>query len=181
MDTITTEHYKQMAAAIIANECDETRLQIDLRLRRFDTRVYIYNGNVHPKQRPKFTKTGRAYTAKETRAFEEEVREWADDYKMMPVTYPVSVSILIHDEGTAEEISHSELGLVYPTRGDVDNLGKGILDALNKKLYMDDKQVSHLSMKRKWSTVAGFIMTVRRDGLSKSEYSNLLKFIKKAR
>ena len=117
-----------------------------------------------------------------TREFEKSVKDWAKKYKMEMVTYPIQVGINITDKTDKHSnILHSTLRLTYPMRGDLDNLGKGILDALNNLAFSDDKQVVALHLTRAWAAYDGFTMAIQRAGLSKYEYANVLKFIKKAK
>lgn len=171
---LTTADYKAITADVISgNAIEWTQYDIGS--------VYVYNGKVQPKQRPHF-KGGRAYTPKETREFEKSVKDWAKKYKMEMVTYPIQVGINITDKTDKHSnILHSTLRLTYPMRGDLDNLGKGILDALNNLAFSDDKQVVALHLTRAWAAYDGFTMGIQRAGLSKYEYANVLKFIKKAK
>ena len=171
---LDTKHYKKLTENVMEGEpVDWTEYGRE--------RIYVYHGVVQPKQRPHF-KGGRAYTPKETREFEKKIKEWAGKYNMDRVSHPVTVIIDITDATIYNsEILHSTLGLIYPMRGDLDNLGKGILDALNNLAYADDKQVVELILTRSWAAYNGFTMTIGRAGLSKSEYTNVLKFIKKAK
>ncbi len=180
MSMLTSEDYRNIAEQIL-NEVDKDKDWYGVvDLHNLDMNTYMYNGRVQPKQRPQF-KGGRAYTPKETKEFEKEIRVWAQQRNMEMITYPVRVDLHIFDvTDDVDKILHSKLGITYPNRGDLDNLSKGILDALNGIAYVDDKQVVTLNLTRSWSALDGFTMNIRRAGLSKFEYDNLLKYIKKA-
>ena len=181
MTTLVTADYLNIATQVLHEEepSDDSYGVVDLHKLGMET--YLYEGKVQPKQRPQFSK-GRAYTPEETRKFEKSIKIWAQQYRMEMVTYPVAVRLHIFDATeSVEKIFHSKIGLVYPQRGDLDNLSKGILDALNGIAYVDDKQVVILNLTRSWRATDGFTMNIRRAGLSKFEYANLLKYIKKAR
>ena len=105
------------------------------------------------KGRPKFTKTGHAYTPQKTRDYEDAVRLIARRCVKSPMTGQISVAI---DFYLAIPKSWSEAKKIrawndeiYPTgKPDLDNLGKAILDACNGILYDDDKQIVSLTMRK---------------------------------
>ena len=68
--------------------------------------------------------------------------------------------------------------LFYNTKGDVDNLAKSILDGLNGVLYLDDKQIVDLHIRRCYGEPCGFDIHIVRSGLTKLEYTNYCKRLK---
>lgn len=60
-------------------------------------------------------------------------------------------------------------GLRHPLpenrKPDVDNAAKLVMDALNKRAYKDDVQVTDARFRKRWSNVEGFeiVLTVDRD------------------
>lgn len=60
-------------------------------------------------------------------------------------------------------------GLIYPLKGDIDNLAKSVLDGMNNVVYKDDKQVAHLDVRRSYEMAQGVYIKVTKIGLSKSE------------
>ena len=178
---LDTDDYKAITQQIIEEEThgygNVPKVQMPFR----KSETHVYSGHVQPKQRPRIS-NGKAFTPKETRQFEAKVKKWAQSCNMSICTYPVEVTITMMERTTDEEkIFHSKMGLVYPMRGDIDNLAKGILDALNGIAYVDDKQIINLSLMWEYSKSAGFEITLKRAGLSRFEYDNLLKYIKRAR
>jgi Holliday junction resolvase RusA-like endonuclease len=122
--------------------------------------MFIVDGTAVPKQRPRIS--GRmAYTPKKTRDYEERVREaFRSSYHgSMPVFdkgTPVWASIQIV-QGIPKSWSNSkhlkaERGEIVPTsrNGDVDNVAKSILDAMNGLVYEDDCQVTTLTVFKKY-------------------------------
>ena len=181
MSMLTSDDYRSIAEQVLHEKepNDDSYGVVDLHKLGMET--YLYEGRVQPKQRPQFSK-GRAYTPEETRKFEKEIKIWAQLCSIEIVTYPVAVRLHIFDAAESSvKIFHSKIGLVYPDRGDLDNLSKGILDALNGIAYVDDKQVVILNLTRSWRATDGFTMNIRRAWLSKFEYANLLKYIKQSR
>lgn len=142
-------------------------------------RTFQYYGEVIPKERARTGKGGgRPFTPAATRKFEKAVKDWGIGKYMEPVFFPVKVDIVIHDfTDDPQLVLHSLAGVTYNTHRDLDNTAKSILDGLNKVAYQDDKQIVDLSITRRWATEPGFIFGIQRAGLSKNEYTNLLKFL----
>lgn len=91
----------------------------------------------HPKQRPQRSKHGGMFTPKETRVYEQEVARCYDGPQFEG---PVEVSIILGKDFSTVTIRESDHA-PSPLRGDLDNYMKSILDALNGKAFVDDKQV----------------------------------------
>ncbi len=146
-------------------------------MRRFfenDSATLSYYGAVKAKERPRSGKGGRMYTPAATRKFEGDVRRWAkENWDRKPLAYPIRVDLMIHEFSDIPElVLHSLWGLVYNQKGDVDNLGKSILDGMNGVVYKDDKQIVDLRITRKWATYDGFDVIIERAGLTPLEYRN---------
>ncbi len=111
-------------------------------------------GKFQAKQRPRFnTKSGFAYTPKETRIYENLVRckgeEKMLELKLTPFNGPLFVNLNFYFEvpksATKKMIEAITLGKEKPTKKpDVDNIAKTILDSLNGICYHDDSQVVDL-------------------------------------
>ena len=54
-------------------------------------------------------------------------------------------------KGVAKEVWQSGVALPKVTRGDVDNIGKQVLDACNEILWKDDALVTDLRVRKFWS------------------------------
>ncbi len=120
------------------------------------------NGEPRGKQRPRFTKQGRAYTPKETREYEAQIREAALKaaailgYAKPPADCPVSVHINaffpVPKSYSLKKCEMAKNGLIYPTKkSDADNIAKIICDALNGIAYHDDKQVVELLVSKRYA------------------------------
>jgi len=146
----------------------------------FDSRFYIYDETpVVAKERPRLGKGGRMYTPPDTVKFEKRVKNWARKLDMPKVYYPIRVSIVILDPcDDMHLIAHSYAGLVYNHKNDIDNCAKAILDGLNKVAFDDDKQITQLNVSRRYEAEPGFELSISRNGLSKNEYVNFLKFVR---
>jgi Holliday junction resolvase RusA-like endonuclease len=141
---------------------------------------FEYSGAVKAKERPRSGKGGRMYTPTETRKFEKAVADWGKDvWDGPPLRYPIRVRLMVNEFTDDQRlVSLSRLGLVYNQKGDVDNLGKSILDGLNGVMYKDDKQIVDLQIRRQYSDEAGFKLEIARAGLTPLEYSNFIKRLK---
>lgn len=90
------------------------------------------DGTATPKQSFRYSKRG-GYQSERVKGWQETVRRAAREaYLGEPTPQPVSVSIIF----------------VLPDRRrrDLDNLSKGVLDALTGVVWMDDQQVVHLGL-----------------------------------
>lgn len=107
--------------------------------------IFNIYGKPVPKGRPRAIVRGRFatfYTPKRTREWEasvhQQIKEVMDKYKMytmIPKDKTVYVDISFHFTKK-------------PIRGDLDNLAKCILDAMNQLVYEDDAQISTLHVTR---------------------------------
>lgn len=121
------------------------------------------NGEPRGKQRPRFTKQGRAYTPKETRQYEQEIREAAlkaaaiQQYTKPGADCPVQVRITSHcaipKSWGKKKREAAQQGKIRPAvKPDADNIGKQFCDALNEIAYHDDKQVVELLVSKRYAS-----------------------------
>ena len=113
-----------------------------------------------PKQRPRIS--GRqAYTPKRTKDYEERVRSafHSSYYGLTPVFLegtPVRAEIEVVQQipksWSKSKQLKAERGEIVPTshNGDIDNIAKSILDALNGCVYEDDCQVTRLTISKRY-------------------------------
>ena len=122
---------------------------------------FIIDGTAVPKQRPRITRGGQAYTPKKTRDYEGRVRKaFLSSYQgFMPVfggDVPVRVSIEVIQQipksWSNSKTLKAEHGEVAPVsrNGDLDNIAKSILDALNGYAFKDDAQVTTLMVSKRY-------------------------------
>lgn len=127
-----------------------------------DTLHIRINGEPRGKQRPRFTKQGRAYTPKETREYEAQIREAAlkaaaiQQYTKPSADCPVQVCITSHctipKSWSKKKREAAQQGKIRPTvKPDADNIGKQFCDALNEIAYHDDKQVVELLVSKRYA------------------------------
>lgn len=112
---------------------------------------FTVKGRPVPKARPRVT-GGRAYTPAETREYEEWVR-WnyarANGPKFAGwVTVFIRAYFPIPESTPKKRAAELEGGYCAKRVGDVDNVAKSILDALNGVAYTDDCQVVGLDVQK---------------------------------
>ena len=122
--------------------------------------VFTVDGTAVPKQRPRIS--GRqAYTPKKTRDYEGRVREtFLLSYhgkipafeKGVPVKACIEIIQAIPKSWSNSKHLKAERGDIVPVsrNGDLDNIAKSILDALNGNVYEDDCQVTTLMITKKY-------------------------------
>lgn len=115
-------------------------------------------GKPQGKARPRFTRFGKPYTARKTRAYEETIG-WAAKAAMKGrklLSGPLAVTV------TAAFVKAQSTKNTWPTgKPDIDNIGKAVLDGLNKIVYADDCQVVNLFVGKVYAPTAYLAISVR--------------------
>lgn len=95
-----------------------------------------------PKARARVTRSGFAYTPKKTKDYEQTIKNLATVHMHMNghmlLQRPLTVSIIFTMKKPKKQ-TYS-----YPSRGDLDNYAKAVLDALNGTVWKDDSQICSL-------------------------------------
>lgn len=105
-------------------------------------------GKVRGKGRPRFTRGGHAYTPKATREYEMAIRdafENAPGRPPEPFSGPISVCIVTYRK-LPKSTPKSVLSEPDTYKPDADNVAKVVLDALNGVAWLDDAQVTSLTV-----------------------------------
>lgn len=125
--------------------------------------AFVIPGVAVGKGRPKFARRGNfvtAYTPERTANYENLVKLAAhramNGRETIAVAVAVSCNILVEVEPPASWSNKKRLsalsGDIRPTsKPDLDNVAKGILDAMNDIVFKDDKQVVVLSLSKRYS------------------------------
>ena len=115
--------------------------------------VFTVYGKPQGKGRPRFTRTGHAYTPDSTRDYEDAVSMAyiAAGGSMIPAGVPVRVEITavypIPKSATSTMRGKMASGAILPTvKPDWDNVGKIACDALNGIAWHDDAQVTQATV-----------------------------------
>lgn len=105
-------------------------------------------GKVRGKGRPRFTRGGHAYTPKGTRDYERAIREAfenAPGRPPEPFSGPISVCIMTYRQ-LPKSTPKSVIREHDTHKPDADNVAKVVLDALNGVAWVDDAQVTSLTI-----------------------------------
>lgn len=130
---------------------------------------FIVPGPIVPKQRPRFTRSGHAYTPKKTHDYEKLVKSaYLEEYpagmafKDEPLEIILNVYMAI-PKSVSKKKREQMLLYEYPTthRGDADNFLKSIADSLNGTAYTDDCQIVRAVVNKLWSEEAKAEITIR--------------------
>ena len=115
------------------------------------------SGQPQGKGRPRFTRTGRAYTPDKTRQYEARIKAaaWAEMQKhsLKATKRPVHVDVIafmdIPKSWSKKKRMEAEYGAITPTAGyDLDNIVKAALDGVQGVIFDDDRQVSSIKARK---------------------------------
>lgn len=90
-----------------------------------------------PKERPRFSRKGFAYTAKTTRDFEAKLSQAYKEVNVPPLEGPLKVTVVLY----LDRPKAAKNRLFPMVRPDLDNYVKAVLDAADGILWKDDGQV----------------------------------------
>lgn len=122
---------------------------------------------LHAKDRPKFTRQGRTYTPKKTKAYEEKIRDAyiaAADKEAYMDGQPVVIMVRVYKQVLKSWSNKKKQqiingGIPPTTKPDVDNFLKIVMDGLNGLAYKDDCQVVNATVSKE-HTYAESYMTI---------------------
>ena len=134
---------------------------------------FTVHGTAVPKQRPRISGR-RAYTPKRTKDYEGRVltafrSSYSGFYPAFGKDVPVRVCIRIVQavpkSWSKKKRAQAEQGEIVPLgrNGDIDNVAKSILDALNGFAYEDDCQVVRLTVSKEYGADARAEVWLRED------------------
>lgn len=125
-------------------------------------------GEIMGKARPRMnTRTGRAYTPTNTKNYEYFLRQWfIREYpNFKPIEGRVKVEIVAYFDIPRSTSKKREAEMladnISPTKKpDADNIVKIVLDAMNKFAYLDDTQVTHCTVVKKYAITPKIVVTI---------------------
>lgn len=133
--------------------------------------VFTVPGTPVGKGRPKFARRGNfvsTYTPEKTASYENLVRIKAEEAMAgnPPMQGPVAVDITLQVTPPAswsqKKQREAMAGTIYPTsKPDADNCLKGIMDACNDVVFLDDKQVVDVVVRKRYAGTAMAKVEVR--------------------
>jgi Holliday junction resolvase RusA-like endonuclease len=129
---------------------------------------FIVPGEPQGKGRPRFG-NGRTYTPAKTVAYEQLIaRTAAEAMRHLPyelTDLPCYVRVDVY-KGVPKSWSKAKRaraldGQEIPGKPDLDNVAKGVLDAMNGVAYIDDTQVVRLLVQKQYSLEPRLVVTVK--------------------
>ena len=109
-----------------------------------------------PKSRPRFTSSGQVYTASRTRNYEQCLKTAMKEQMLLqPFEKAVSLDLTF----VFTPIKDKRKQKLIPN-GDIDNLVKSVQDAANGILYIDDKQVNHLTAHKMYGDESKIVIKI---------------------
>jgi len=115
--------------------------------------TFCIPGEARGKPRPRFNRAGGAFNAPIVKFYEGLVREIAAEAMAggEPLAGPLSVSVAMWREPPASWTSKRKAEEHWcVSKPDADNMVKMIFDAMNKLVYRDDAQITHLEVTKKY-------------------------------
>lgn len=135
------------------------------------TVAFVVPGTPVGKGRPKFARRGNfvtTYTPEKTASYENLVKVKAEEAMngRPAIDGPVAVEISLYVTPPASWSQKKQReameGRIYPTsKPDVDNVVKGIFDAMNEIVFRDDKQAVDVVVRKRYSNTARAIVGVK--------------------
>lgn len=110
-----------------------------------------------PKGRPRFTRTGHAYTPKTTQDYEKKIAEYyksqTDDFYVSAIKIKLIFNMPIPKSTTKKNrMLIMANGIKYIKKPDTDNLCKAFTDALNGIAYQDDCLITKLTIEKRYAS-----------------------------
>ena len=127
--------------------------------------VFAIPGPAQAKQRPRMNiKTGRIYTPGDTHKYEKLVRESYGDNPCFEDQF-ISIKILFKFEVpksySKKKRDEALAGNLRPTKGDIDNYIKSVLDGLNKVAFLDDKYICNITAEKMFAEESETIVEIK--------------------
>lgn len=133
--------------------------------------AFVIPGEVVGKGRPRFAKRGnfvQAYTPERTASYENLVKLHSGIAMngrqpiSLAVSCTISIDVMPPASWSQKKRAAALSGVLFPTsKPDLDNCAKGIFDAMNGIVWLDDKQVVDMRVVKRYSQVARAAVEVR--------------------
>lgn len=122
-----------------------------------------------PKGRPRFTRTGHAYTPKTTQDYEKKIADYyksqTDDFYDGAIKIKLIFNMPIPKSTTKKNRELIMLNQIkHIKKPDTDNLCKAFTDALNGVAFIDDSLITNITMEKRYAkTEVGTEMVISED------------------
>ena len=122
-------------------------------------------GDPKAKSRPRYSsKSGRMYTDNKTYKYEKLVKEsygdnpsFKDDFISIKITFKISIPKSYSKKKRSEALA----GNLRPTKADIDNYIKSVLDGLNKVAFLDDRYIYSITAEKIFAEESEVIVEIK--------------------
>lgn len=123
--------------------------------RQAESVCFFVDGRPVPKGRPRVTRHG-TYTPKSTQEYEAAIRAAWEREHMMPFAEgdALELDVVAYfpiPKGTPKKRSEEMVAKPYTKRGDLDNIVKSVMDALNGYAYPDDAAIWNIAARKRYT------------------------------
>ena len=127
--------------------------------------VFTIPGPAQAKQRPRINRnTGRVYTPGATSKYEKLVKESYGDNPCFKDQF-ISIKILFKFEVpksySKKKRAEALAGNLRPTKADIDNYIKSVLDGLNKVAFLDDRYIYSITAEKMFAEKSETIVEIK--------------------
>lgn len=127
--------------------------------------VFTIPGPAQAKQRPRMNvRTGRIYTPGDTHKYEKLVRESYGDnpcFKDQFISIKILFKFEIPKSYSKKKRDEALAGNLRPTKGDIDNYIKSVLDGLNKVAFLDDRYICNITAEKMFAEESETIVEIK--------------------
>ena len=126
---------------------------------------FIIPGPAQAKQRPRINRnTGRVYTPGATSKYEKLVKKsygnnpcFEDQFISVKILFKFSVPKSYSKKKRSEALE----GIIRPTKADIDNYIKSVLDGLNKVAFLDDRYIYSITAEKIFAEESEVIVEIK--------------------
>ena len=127
--------------------------------------TFVIPGPAKAKERPRINRnTGRIYTPGATHKYEKLVKESYGDNPCFEDQF-ISIKILFKFEVpksySKKKRSEALAGNLRPTKADIDNYIKSVLDGLNKVAFLDDRYICSITAEKIFAEESEVIVEIK--------------------
>ena len=127
--------------------------------------VFTIPGPAQAKQRPRVNiRTGRIYTPSATHKYEKLVKESYGDnpcFKNQFISIKILFKFEVPKSYSKKERDEALAGNLRPTKGDIDNYIKSVLDGLNKVAFLDDRYICNITAEKMFAEESETIVEIK--------------------
>lgn len=115
---------------------------------------FVVEGQPRGKGRPRFTRTGHAYTDQATKAYERKVLQaWQEQSGVKMPDVPLEILLTAYfqmPQSWSKKKMLRMLGYPHTSRPDIDNIVKSVVDGISGHAFHDDNQVFRVVAEKRY-------------------------------